>query len=164
MPETESLDIRPSLDPKHCHSMPAISAWSDLQIGILSRWHQFETDVTYGGTSGEMVMFFCPILSFLGKKRKVRSRKQWVYESLAEVSNCWQTASVTPSTCSLRAVWYSIILINVPFIPQHRLMNQTPCGCVYAHFFSQSALWSWSISRLRERCDRLFQVLSMQWY
>ncbi len=40
----------------------------------------------------------------------------------------WQTGSVTPSACSLSAVWYCIILINAPLIPQKRLMNQTLYG------------------------------------
>lgn len=42
-------------------------------------------------------------------------------------SICWRPRlSLTP--CSLSAVWYTIILINVPLMPQNRQMNQTLYG------------------------------------
>lgn len=50
----------------------------------------------------------------------------------------WQMGSVTPSSCSLRAVRYSIILINVPLIPQNRLMNQTLYCAIWAALLTVS--------------------------
>lgn len=54
----------------------------------------------------------------------------------------WQTGSVTPSTCSLSAVWYTIILINVPLMPQNRLMNQTLYGTIQTALLTARRDWS----------------------
>lgn len=66
----------------------------------------------------------------------------------------WQAGGVTPSTCSLRAVWYSIILINVPLTPQNRLMNQALYGTIRTVLLTVSEIAVWKAVMIHRQAKR----------
>lgn len=119
-------------------------------------------------------MFFFSL--FLGETRANKDKKsvkQWVWcctlkrlTVSAEALACllpliWQIGSVTPSTCSLSAVWCSIILINVPLMPQNRLMNQRVYGTTQALLLTVSVAAVYELVMIHWRAKReVWQVIS----
>lgn len=66
----------------------------------------------------------------------------------------WQTGNVTPSTRSLSAVWYGIILTNVPLTAQNRLMNQTLCGTARTALLAVSEIAVREVVMIHRRAKR----------